>query len=277
MQIYGLIGYPVKHSLSAAMHKAAFKHLGIDAEYRLFEVRPEDLRSFFICLEKENISGLNVTIPHKEKVIPFLNSISQEAELIGAVNTVEISGVKLSGFNTDGKGFLRDIGESLGFNPQGKQIAILGAGGAARAVSVYLAKSNPTALSIYDPDAEKLNLLIRHLEKNFKRVKFHAATSVSGLGIKGRDLLVNASPIGMKEGDPPALDKKLLHKGLYVYDLVYNRETQLLRDAKIKCAGACGGLGMFLYQGVLAFEIWTKKDAPVALMRRALEEALKKQ
>lgn len=271
-KIYGLIGYPVKHSLSPLMHNAAFSHLKIDAEYKLFEVKPEGLEDFVNTLEQKNIHGLNVTIPHKEKVIPFLGTISEEARLIGAVNTIKVSGSRLEGFNTDGEGFLKHLTQDLGFNPENKNIALIGAGGAARAVSVYLASAKPKAIAIFDIDRNKSSALASHLKENFKDIDFKIADSIEELRIGDCDLLANATPIGMKDSDPYLVEEKLLHKGILVYDLIYNpNETNLLRAAKSRGAKVSNGLGMLLYQGAIAFQIWTGKSAPLEVMRQALD------
>lgn len=275
-KICGLIGYPVKHSLSPAMHNAAFGSLGINAEYKLFEIKPDELDGFFHALLMQNLFGLNVTIPYKEKVIPFLKHISAEAKLIGAVNTIKISGNKAEGFNTDGEGFLRHLEES-GFNPKGKIISIIGAGGAAKAVSVYLSKAKPMAITIYDTDMPKAAYLIGYLEANFKNIKFKQADFVSGLNVGFVDLLINATPIGMTDRDSCLVGENLMHKDLFVYDLIYNpAETKLLKAAKNAGAKTANGLGMLLYQGAAAFEIWTGKKAPVEVMRKALKEAEEK-
>ncbi len=275
--LYGLVGYPVKHSLSPVMHNTAFKNLGINAEYRLFEVRPEELKLFFSSLREKNIQGLNVTIPHKEKVLALLDSLSSEARLIGAVNTVKVTGERLEGFNTDAEGFLRHLTEGLRFNPQNKNIAIIGAGGASKAICVYLSKAGSRKISIYEIDKMKLKNLINHLKENFNNIEFKQAESIEGLNIKESDLLVNASPVGMKEADPCLLDEESIHKNLLVYDLIYNpQETKLLAKAKKAGARTSNGLGMLLYQGAESFEIWTDKAAPVEVMRQALTEAIKK-
>ncbi len=277
MNIYGVIGWPVKHSLSPAMHNAAFKELGIEAEYKLFEVRPEDLGNFIHSISKESICGLNVTIPYKEIVITFLDKISSEAGLIGAVNTVKVSDNKLEGYNTDGEGFLRHLTEDLGFKPEGKNIAIIGAGGAARAVSVYLGKEKPKRISIYDIDKARLEALFGHLKENFNNIEFKSANSIEELDIEDCSLLINATPIGMKASDPCLVDGKFIHKGILVYDLIYNpKETKLLELGKQKGAVVSNGLGMLLYQGAAAFELWTDKKAPIEIMREALREGVDK-
>ncbi|MFH1640401.1 MAG: shikimate dehydrogenase [Candidatus Omnitrophota bacterium] len=276
-KIYGVLGYPAKHSLSPAMHNAAFKALNINAEYIILEIEPQKLNDFLGSLSEKNISGLNITVPYKEKIIPFLHKISPEAELIGAVNTVKLLGSRFEGFNTDGEGFLRNLIQDLIFYPKDKNIAIIGAGGAAKAVAVYLSKEKPKAISIYDIEKSKLTDLIAHLKKNFSEVDYKAADSIAELGIETRDLLINATPIGMKDADCCLVDDKLLHKGLLVCDLIYNPpETKLLKTAKQKGARISNGLGMLLYQGARSFELWTEREAPVAIMREALEKEVKK-
>jgi len=276
LRIYGLIGNPVKHSLSPLMHNAAFSYLNLNAEYKLFEVKPQELRSFILTLQEKKIYGLNVTIPHKEKVMDFLDEISNEANLIGAVNTIKVADDRLEGFNTDGEGFLKHLTKELGFVPEGKTIAIIGAGGATRAISVHLAKRSPKAISIYDLDKPKAEALARHLEINFKDLEFRVSDSIEGLNIKECDLLVNATPIGMKETDPCLVDQNLLHKDMLVYDLIYNpKETKLLKTARLIGARGSNGLGMLLYQGAISFQIWTQRPAPFEIMRRALEEGVK--
>jgi len=276
-KIYGVLGYPARHSLSPAMHNAAFRTLKINAEYRIFEKTPGELGNFLCSLSKENICGLNVTVPYKEKVIPLLNKVSAEAKLIGAVNTIRSSDKGLEGFNTDGEGFLRHLTEDLRFNPQDKVIAVIGAGGAARAVSVFLSKAEPKTITIHDIDRTKAEALVSHLRANFKDIEIKMADSIAGLNILDSDLLVNATPIGMKEDAPLLVDEKFIHRGLLVYDLIYNpAETKLLKTAKQKGAMVSNGLGMLLYQGARSFELWTGEKAPIAIMRQALNEGVKK-
>lgn len=270
-KIYGLIGYPVKHSLSPAMHNAAFGALKINAEYKLFPLKAGELEGFLRCLKENHIFGLNVTIPYKEEVMPFLSRLSKEAKLIGAVNTIKRAGNKLTGFNTDGEGFFRHITQDLGFNPKGKIIAVMGAGGAAKAVSVYLSQAKPKIISIYDVNKAKLLTLFHHLRANFKDAHIEAVNSIEELNIKNCDLLVNATPVGMKDSDPCLVNAEFIHKGLLVYDLIYNpAQTKLLKLAREKGCRASNGLGMLLYQGAAAFELWTNKRAPVEIMRKTL-------
>lgn len=274
-KLYGLIGYPVRHSLSAVMHNTAFRRLRINAEYKLFEVRPDNLGFFLRSAREKNIFGLNVTVPYKEKVIPFLNKVSSEARLIGAVNTIKCQQKNLLGFNTDAEGFLKHLREDLRFDHKAKSVAVIGAGGAARAVIVSLCRFAPQRVNIFDIDGLKLDVLIAHLKKNFRKIEFNPAASINELSIKKVDLLVNATPVGMKVSEPSLVDKKFLKKGLLVYDLIYNpKETNLLRIARQRGCRTANGLGMLLYQGMLSFEIWTGRKAPEGLMRKALEDAL---
>lgn len=278
--IYGIIGHPVKHSLSPAMHNAAFQSMGIDAEYRTYDVKPDSLESFLKDLKSNSISGINVTIPHKIKARDFISrygSLDDNAERLGAVNTIKVTGEGLCGFNTDGPGFYRSLVEDLKFEPEGKNIFVLGAGGASHAIIMYLGNS-PKRIIVSDIDDSKLS----ELEKHYKKYYDSGRLIVTGgrdaeKGIIESDLLVNATPVGMNESDQSPVSKSLLHPGLYVYDLVYNRPyTRLVKDAVSLKLNATTGLGMLLYQGAIAFEIWTGEKAPVAIMRRALKEGLKK-
>lgn len=295
-QIYGLIGYPVAHSLSAIMHNAAFKHLNIDAEYRLFEVNPEGLEDFLLKkIFSENIAGLNITIPHKvkareilEKKFPFDNSKEQILEdeyyvkLSGAVNTVKRDGNKLEYWNTDADGFLKSLMEE--FKPYGKNVLLIGCGGAGRAVIAALGWKDYEVKKIYinDINNEAIDSARKHFSQfpQFRtfldyKLEFVSAEDIPKT-IQECQLLINASPVGMNPKDGSVIDKKLLHENLYIYDVVYNRKTQLIKDAESLRRPAKNGLGMLLYQGVDAFELWTGEPAPVAIMRQALQEELKR-
>jgi len=278
--IYGIIGHPVKHSLSPAMQNAAFKALGIDAEYSAWDVEPAALEEFLSSLGRKGISGLNVTIPHKIKAKEYLErngEIDDNAKRLGAINTVKADGGKLYGFNTDGPGFYRSLIEDLKFEPEGKEVFVLGAGGAGRAVIMYLGNA-PKKITVWDIDKHRAEGLKEHYAK-FYDAKRLAVADEEGLkaALKRGGLLVNSTPVGMMETDPSPIDSSLLHPGLSVYDLVYNRPlTRLVKEANSRKCHAVTGLGMLAHQGAIAFEIWTGKKAPVAVMRKALKEALKK-
>jgi shikimate dehydrogenase len=273
--IFGVLGYPVAHSLSPAMHNAALKFYRLEATYLLFEVPPKELGSFFRSLRQKNICGLNVTVPYKEDVIAYLDTLSPEAQAIGAVNTVKVSEKGLEGFNTDGAGFLKHLTEDLGFNPQDKTISIIGAGGAAKAISVYLCKANPKRISFYDVNREKLMMLISRLQDTFPDIEIRVAESIEDLRIVQSQLLVNATPVGMNPADTCLVGDAYLHAELLVYDLIYTPQpTPLLRRASQAGAWTANGLGMLLYQGMLAFEIWTGQQAPKEVMWQALQEGI---
>ncbi|MDD5653171.1 MAG: shikimate dehydrogenase [Candidatus Omnitrophica bacterium] len=276
-QNFGLIGCPVSHSLSPLMHNAAFQALGINGEYQLFELKAEEVESFVRSLGQRGLRGINVTIPYKEKIIPFLDRLTPQAGLIGAVNTIKNTEGKLEGFNTDGDGFIRHLKDDMKFIPEGKKIAVIGAGGASRAISVCLAQNKVRQIIIYDVDQKRSLALAELLKRAFKDNEFIITDSTSGLKIEEADLLVNTSPVGMKKNDPIIVDPRFLHPGMLVYDIIYNpAQTRLLEMAREKGAAATNGLGMLLYQGVLAFEIWTGQKAPVEIMRQALNEGAKK-
>ena len=277
MKLYGLIGYPVKHSYSAIMHNAAFKELGVDARYELFPIKPESLTEEFKKLIAQGASGFNVTIPYKEKIVQLLDELDQEAQLIGAVNTVKVEKDKSTkGFNTDGLGFITHLVKVVGFDPKGKRIAILGAGGAAKAVASQLAENRVSAISLYDLEQNKADDLAAKLQANFADCQIQQADEANALLREQPDLLINATPVGMHKEDPLVFDPEFLHPKLVVYDLIYNpAQTALLKEAqRRKCAGVFNGLGMLIYQGVLAFKIWLDVEPPVQVMEEAIREVL---
>ncbi|HTY44526.1 MAG TPA: shikimate dehydrogenase [Patescibacteria group bacterium] len=276
--IYGVLGFPAKHSLSPLMHNRAFSALGIPAEYRIFEKSPEELKFFLTSLAEEHIRGLNVTIPYKEAVLEYLKKESPEVRFTGAANTLIVKDNDyLEGWNTDGIGFHRHLITDLRFEPAGKAVVILGAGGAAKAVTDQLARQGVKTIAIFDVDKEKSTKLTAKLAQEFPAVHCRCADALEDIDLRDTDMLVNATPVGMKKDDPCLIAADKLHSGLLVYDLIYNpAETELLRRARAKGATASNGLGMLLYQGARSFELWTGKDAPVELMRQALEEGVKK-
>jgi shikimate dehydrogenase len=276
-KIYGVLGYPAKHSLSPLMHNAAFRAQNINAEYRIFEIKLQDLDYFLSGLDKENISGLNITVPYKEKILEFvkLDLESFYLKQIKAVNTIVNKDGIWKGFNTDIPGFLKHLKEQ--FDPVNKKAAILGAGGAARAVTYALANSAAAEIAVFDMDRLKTKNVVSMIKEIFPNFQIFGVDNIEQLNLKNKDLLVNATPIGMKESDPCLVSEVMLHKNLFVYDLIYNPpETKLLSLAKKSGAKTSNGLGMLLYQGALSFEHFTGKPAPVEVMKKALEEGVKK-
>ncbi len=274
-KIYGILGYPVRHSFSPAMHNAAFQAIGLGAEYKLFEKKPEEVEGFIKSLSAEGIFGLNVTIPYKEKVLSLVTLDKESFYLrqIKAINTVVREGDILKGFNTDIPGFQRHLKENI--DPVNKKVALLGAGGAARAVLYVLAKSAAKEISVYDIDKNKTRDILAMIKGLFPAIIINSVDSVEQLDIKNKDLLINATPIGMKETDNCLINEDMMHRNLFVYDLIYNpSETKLLTLAKKAGAKTSNGLKMLLYQGMLSLKHWTGLEAPQDVMWQALQKEL---
>lgn len=277
-KLFVLFGDPVEHSLSPAMQNAALQAAGIDGLYIPWRVKGTNLPTAFESLRgMENFGGANVTLPHKEQAVALVDTLTQEAASVGAVNTVVARGGRLLGANTDGQGFLRSLHEEADFLPRGKPAVILGAGGAARAVSVSLAEAGVKEIVIVNRAIERAQLLAECMNRDI-------GASAIGLGLDDprmpamvRDcaLVVNATSVGLNPSDPPPIDPTLLRSGVLVYDLIYRpRETALLREAKQRGCRVLGGLGMLLYQGALAFELWTGQKPSEEAMRQALVAAI---
>lgn len=266
-KVLGLLGYPVAHSLSPAMHNAAFEHLRLDCCYVTFPVKPGFLKDAVRSVRALNLAGVNVTMPHKENVIPLLDKVDADASFIGAVNTIvnqsASGGGKLIGYNTDGRGFMRSLSEAqIAVNK--KNVLILGAGGASRAIGFYLAKK-ASALFIYDIDEKKSGKLIRDLRKISSKV--FPAKNINSMD--KYNVIINATPLGLRKNDPVPVNISLLKRGHVVCDLIY-KKTKLLEMASKKGCRTLDGLGMLLWQGAFAFELWTGKKPPVEVMRKAL-------
>lgn len=261
--IIGIFGYPVEHTLSPAMHNAAFEYLGLDYCYLPFLVRPEALQQAVEALRALSLVGVNITVPHKEAVIPFLDEVSSEAAFIGAVNTLVNKEGRLIGHNTDGRGFLLSLA-ARGIDIRGRNILVIGAGGASRAVSYYLSDKSKK-LVIYNRGTEKLRRLVNDLST----VRENVSAMEELCGIEEFEIIVNATSLGLKPDDPLPFDPAPLTGKQVVCDLIY-RETPLLAAAERQGCRTVNGLGMLLYQGVLAFELWTSETAPVEVMKKAL-------
>ncbi len=274
-KVVGIIGNPIEHSLSPIMHNAAYKALNLDYVYIPMKIEAEDLPKTMDEIRTSNMAGVNVTIPHKENVLPLLDDITELAELIGAVNTIENREGKLIGYNTDGSGFLDSLKQEAHFDPKGKDCVLLGAGGAAKAVSIMLAKEKAKSLLICDIDQEKAQSLVEHLSNNFD-VKVSACPPKDeklAKAIKDCQLLINATPIGMhpKIKACPLDEKIKIPENILVYDLIYTpAETQLLQKAKKAGAKTMNGAEMLVRQGALAFTIFTGENAPLDIMRQTL-------
>jgi len=283
MKIYGILGKNVSYSLSPLMHNAAFKALGLDAEYKTFEIAEEKLENFFTRLRKGEVSGCNVTIPYKEKALEFVDKYDDLVRDIGALNTLARKEGKLRGYNTDCQGFIESLtGKSEGdlcFNPEGKSVFVFGAGGAARAIIYALVSLGAKKIAITDIDLKKAETLAGIVvEKHRKDTLITVVQDGKQFNefISKADLVINATPSGMKETDQPLFDYRYMHEKLHVFDLVYARDTELLKEARSLEARAINGLNMLLYQAAAAFRIWTDQKAPIEVMRKALLDRIKK-
>ncbi|MFQ5787592.1 MAG: shikimate dehydrogenase [Thermodesulfobacteriota bacterium] len=275
-KIFGIFGHPVSHSLSPVMHNNAFEMLNLNCVYVAFDIQPDDLESATSAIRTLGIRGINVTIPHKEKIISFIDEISPEATLTGAINTIINDDGKLTGYNTDVGGFLRAINDDLEINPKGSRVFLLGAGGAARAVLTALCMKEAKEIYIINRTFEKAKSLASEFKKHFAQMSIFPYSlderQAVENSLKSSDLLVNATSSGMEGIRSIDLKLELLPKKSKIYDLVYKpRKTVLIKNAKQLGLRAAGGLSMLLYQGAESFEIWTGEDAPIEVMRKAIE------
>jgi len=273
-KIVGLIGYPIDYTLSPAMHNAAFKELNLNFVYLPFRVKLEDLNLATKGLLALNILGVNVTIPHKEEVIKYLDVLSHEAAIIGAVNTICLQEGRLIGDNTDGKGFVTSLIEEMKIDPIDKKVFILGAGGAARAIAISLANLGVKKITFTDKEMVKAEILVSDIKHHFHEVWLDTV----GLKdnefedyIKDCHILINATPCGMHKNDPLLINPDWLFKNQIIYDIIYKPDqTPLLQVAKKKGCKIQNGMSMLVHQGALSFELWTGKKAPIEVMRKAL-------
>ena len=277
-KVFALIGDPVGHTMSPAMHNAAFEELGLDYIYLPFHVKAHELADAVSGLRALNVNGFNVTIPHKVSIIPVLDEVDPIAGKIGAVNTVVNDDGKLTGYNTDASGFLRALLEQ-GIDPAGKNIVILGAGGASRAIS-YILSDNDARLTVLnrwqelDWAVELAGRIGRDLGKEVRAMEL-TAENLSDV-LAEADILVNATSVGMTPDDNSSpVPAGLLKSGLTVFDIVYNPvRTRLLAEAAASGARTVGGVDMLAWQGALAFEKWTGRPAPIDLMRREVVKTM---
>ena len=276
-RIVGVIGDPVQHSRSPQMHNAAIVERKLDYVYVPFHVRSGELREAIEGFKALNVLGVNVTIPHKQTVMPILDDVSHEATLIGAANTLIFCDGRVSGDNTDAQGFLRAMTEEGIDIPVGGSAVVLGAGGAARAVVVALALSGLGLITV----ANRTGWKAIQFEKNLATISETEISAVDlasnqlNSAIRSADLLVNTTSVGMQETDQLLIDPDSLNPGTIVYEIVYSPpETPLLRVAREKGCQTIGGIGMLVHQGAIAFEKWIGIVPNVETMRIALEQAL---
>jgi len=271
-KVCGIIGDPVEHTLSPAMHNAAFDDLKLDFIYVAFRVKTSELENAISGIRTLGIHGLNVTMPHKNAVINYLDEIDPIAEFIAAVNTILNDDGKLIGFNTDGVGAIKALKEN-GANLNEKKLLLLGAGGAANAIAFH-AVQEVEELVILNRTAEKAKKLAEVLSRKFnERIKGNSlSASRIKEELKDSDILINATSVGMyPKVDQSPVRSEWLRSDLCVMDIVYNPiETRLAKDAKSKGAKVISGIEMLIYQGAASFEIWTNHPAPIKTMKKAV-------
>lgn len=271
-RLFGVIGFPIGHSLSPVLHAAAFNALRCDAVYGAFETPPKFLRPMLEAFILSGVEGLNVTVPLKEPVLRLMDRLHPSAAAMRAVNTIVVRHRRTIGYNTDGVGFIRALQE-VGWRPRPGRVLLLGAGGAARAVAWELSRVRSMELTI----ANRHPARARRLAAWIVRVRPGCRVRAVALGharVEGAGLVVNATTVGMRASDPPLIDPAALSCRTIVYDLIYQHETRLVREARRRGCVAAGGLSMLLYQGAESFRLWWKRPAPLAAMRRALQHAV---
>ena len=271
--LYGIFGHPIGHSLSPLMHNTAFVHYGIEAIYLPFAVQPAHLELAVKSIAALQMGGVNVTVPHKQAVLAWMDELSPEARLIGAVNTIHLRNGRLHGYNTDGIGFLHAL-VAVGSVVAGRTVMLLGAGGAARAIAVQLFLSGVRRLLLANRTLTRAEDLAAFLKQNIPDADISVVTmreSSLAAQLPDTDIVVNAH-------DPLLLPSTALSPQHLVCDIVYRPlQTPLLRAAQRQGARTVDGLGMLLYQGAKAFEIWTARAFPLALIRARLLEAVAEQ
>jgi shikimate dehydrogenase len=267
----GLIGYPLGHSLSPKIHRAALKACDLEGNYFLFPIQPDDkqgLMDLLVRVRSGEITGLNVTIPHKQNVIGFMDELTPTAKAIGAVNTIYMRENKLIGDNTDAHGFLSDLNQFIGSQDLGydKSALILGAGGSARAV-VYALFNDDWNVCVAARRVEQA----QELTVQFRNIQI-AELNFQNLELSKFQLVVNTTPVGMTPNvDRSPWPENVLFPQASVYDLIYNpRETKLVKDARMQGLNATTGLGMLLEQAGLAFEKWTGLTPPRDVLYNAV-------
>jgi shikimate dehydrogenase len=259
-RVVGVIGDPVAHSRSPAMHNAAFEALGLDWVYVAFPVGRGGGAAAVRGIRELGLAGLNVTMPHKADAATACDDLTPAAAALSAVNTVVVDqDGALIGHSTDGAGFLRALGDE-GVDVAGRRCLVVGAGGAARAI----------AHALGDAGADVTVGARRKDQARSAAALVHGGTAVTleDASVEGFDVVVNATPLGM-DGEAPPFDPARLGAGQFVYDTVYPRETPLLAEARARGARVAGGLGMLVHQGALAFELWTGRVPPLEVMRAA--------
>ncbi len=271
---FAVIGDPIGHSKSPLMHNAAFRALGIDADYTAVHVTREGLPEFLESA-RTALSGFNITVPHKNAVIPFLDGITPRAALAGSVNTVSVRDGRLFGDTTDATGLERAVLEVFGLPLKGANVCILGCGGVVRALAFHLADAGCARLRILNRTAEKAILLTNEILKHAPALDCGFASLGDPLtvrrGLEGSNLVIQCTSLGLHDGDGSPVDPDLIPASACLFDTIY-RETDILVRCRERGLRVSGGLPMLVHQGAESFRIWTGREAPVDVMRAAVKD-----
>lgn len=273
-ELVGVFGHPVAENPTVVMQEAAFRALNLNWRYLTIEVYPQDLGIAIQGLRAFNMKGINLTIPHKVEVLKYLDEVKPDAALMGAVNTVVRIGDSLIGENTDGKGFMRALTRDAKVDPRNKNVIVLGAGGAARSITVELALAGAKKITVVNRSSERgiklTDLLNEKTPVNARFVQWQEAYSIP----EDSDILVNATSIGLFPNihEEPDLIYDSIQPDMVVCDVIPAPMTQFLTTAKSRSAKTVDGLGMLVYQGAIGFKLWTGLDAPMEVMYKALAE-----
>ncbi len=277
-QLYAVLGHPVGHSLSPPMHNAAFDALRLNAAYLALDVAPARLPALLPALAELRFAGLNLTVPLKETAFACLSDLDASAARMRSVNTVRMEGSHLRGYSTDGEGFLAALREEFGQEVRGRRVCLLGCGGAGRAVAIACAIAGASEIGLANRDAARAERLAAELAglPGAPRVELAPGQpSAWREACRRAEIVIQATSVGLRPEDPPLVGADAFHAGQWFYDLIYHvPETAMMRAAAAAGARAANGLGMLLHQGALALEIWTGRPAPLAPMRRALQQAV---
>lgn len=273
---FAVLGHPIGHTLSPVMHNASIESLGLDAIYLALDVHPDRLMEVLPAMQAMGFGGVNLTIPHKEVAFRGLDRLDESARLVGAVNTVAFTGEGMVGHNTDGYGFLEAMKE-FGGAVAGRSMFVLGCGGAGRAVALVAAREGATGVALADVDRKRCQAVADEIAAAAPGVTVSVVTErdeqVSAC--RESEVVVQATPVGMKPEDEPLLGSEAFRPGQHAFDLIYMMpETVFMREARRGGASVANGLGMLLHQGARAFEIWTGIEPDIQAMRQALETAV---
>lgn len=276
-RLAGVVGWPIEHSLSPAMQNRAIEALGLDMVYTAFAVEPEKLFEAVHGARALGLLGLNITIPHKEAVIALLDELDPLATAIGAVNTIHFTEGRAKGYNTDADGFRRTVEVDGGFSFAGKRVLQIGTGGAGRAMAAAAAAAGAAKITLFDIALARAYQMATELSDHFEATRFQVLDLREQFAEAAAeaDLIANATPLGMKPGDPLPLPAELIEARHTVFDAVYNpSQTALLAAAAAQGATPVPGLGMLARQGARALQIWTGQQPDEALMIQVLKGKL---